>query len=225
MFIAVYCLGSLFGALANANQRHIDVDGVDRTYVLHVPTGIGPSAPLVVVLHGRGSSGDDEIGRGHWQSEADKEKFILAAPDALKSYDGIDPKRPLTVRDRLRLSYRALRGHNLARWHGGANDVGLIASLIDQVEREWKFDPSRIYLVGYSRGGFMAHKLALEMTDRLAGVAVVSPDHESTLVRAPARALPFILISGDQDPYHPVTGERPAATMARWGRSITVRLL
>ena len=216
IFISVFGLATFLGVFANANQRHLHVDGVERSYVPYVPSGLGPGAPLVVVLHGRGSSGEDEIARGRWQAKADKERFIVAAPDALKSYDGVEPKRALTVRDWLRRNYRALRGRNLARWHGGANDVGLIVSVIDRLGAEWKVDPSRIYLVGYSRGGFMAHKLALEITDRLAGVAVVSPDHEPEMTRPLARALPFILISGDQDPYHPVTGDRPAATMARW---------
>ncbi len=216
LFIPVYCLVFFLSAFANANQRQIDVDEVERSYALHVPPGIAPGAPLVVVLHGRGSSGKDEIARGRWQAKADKERFIVAAPDALSSYDGVEPKSRLMVRDWLRRKYRALRGRNLTRWHGGDNDMGLIVSMIDQLKAEWKVDPSRIYLVGYSRGGFMAHALALEITDRLAGVAVVSPDVEPEITKPPTRPLSFLLVSGDRDPFHPVTGDRPAATMERW---------
>jgi len=214
--IPIYCLALFSSAFANANQRQIDVDGIERSYALHVPSGIAPGAPLVVVLHGRGSSGEDEIARSRWQAKADKEGFIVAAPDALSSYDGIEPKRRLTVRDWVRHKYRALRGRNLPRWHGGDNDVGLIVSVIDRLGAEWKVDPSRIYLVGFSRGGFMAHELALEITNRLAGVAVVSPDVEPEIMTPPARPLSFLLVSGDRDPVHPVSGDRPAATMERW---------
>jgi poly(3-hydroxybutyrate) depolymerase len=148
--------------------------------------------------------------------EGGQGKVLVAAPNALKSYDGVEPKRTLTVRDWLRRNYRAVMGRNPARWYGGGNDVGLIVSVIDRLQAERKVDPSRIYVVGFSRGGFMAHKLALEITDRLAGVAVVSPDVEPLVKRPPARPLSFLLVTGDQDPVHPVAGDRPAATMERW---------
>jgi poly(3-hydroxybutyrate) depolymerase len=202
---------------ACANEIHsIDIDAVKRTYVLHVPADVGPGAALVVVLHGRGSSGADEMDRGHWQSKADKEKFIVAAPDALDSYVGVEHKKTPAIRDWIKRNYQALLGHNVVRWHGGRNDVKLIESVIDRVSVERRIDPSRIYIVGYSRGGFMAHRMAMEIADRLAGVAVVSPDVEPGPAKVPARPLSFLLVSGDQDPFHPVSSDRPAATMERW---------
>ena len=104
----------------------------------------------------------------------------------------------------------------LLRWDGGRNDVGLIVSMIDRVSVEQPIDRSRIYIVGFSRGGFMAHRMALEITDRLAGVAVVSPDVEPEAKKTPTRPLSFLLVSGDRDPVHPVSSDRPAATMERW---------
>jgi polyhydroxybutyrate depolymerase len=211
------CFGLLVCVPTHANEIHsMDVDGVKRSYVLHVPVGIGPSVPLVVLLHGRGSSGADEMAGGRWQTKADNEKFIVAAPDALDSYDGVEHKRPPTVRDWIRRNYRALRGRNVLRWHGGQNDVALIVSMIDRISVEWQIDQSRIYIVGFSRGGFMAHRMALEITDQLAGVAVVSPDVEPEAKKTPTRPLSFLLVSGDRDSVHPVSSDRPAATMERW---------
>ena len=211
------CFGLLVCVPTHANEiRSIDVDGVKRSYLLHVPVGIGPSVPLVVLLHGRGSSGADEMAGGRWQTKADKEKFIVAAPDALDSYDGVEHKRSPTVQDWIRRNYRALRGRNVLRWHGGPNDVALIVSMIDRISVEWQIDQSRIYIVGFSRGGFMAHRMALEITDRLAGVAVVSPDLEPEVKKASTRPLSFLLVSGDRDSVHPVSSDRPAATMERW---------
>jgi polyhydroxybutyrate depolymerase len=211
------CFGLLVCVPTHANEIHsMDVDGVKRSYLLHVPVGIGPSVPLVVLLHGRGSSGADEMAGGRWQTKADKEKFIVAAHDALDSYDGVERKRSPTVRDWIRRNYRALRGRNMLRWHGGQNDVALIVSMIDSIGVERQIDQSRIYIVGFSRGGFMAHRMALEITDRLAGVAVVSPDVEPEARKAPTRPLSFLLVSGDRDSVHPVSSDRPAATMERW---------
>ena len=192
----------------------MDVDGVKRGYVLHVPAGIGPGVPLVVVLHGNDSSGADEMAAGRWQSKADQEKFIVAAPDALSSYDGVEHERPSTVRGWIRRNYQALRGRNTERWDGGRNDVRLIASVIDRVSVEWSIDPRRIYIVGVSRGGFMADRMALEITDRLAGVAVVAPDGVPEAKKAPERPLSFLLVVGDRDPFF--FSDREAAIMERW---------
>jgi polyhydroxybutyrate depolymerase len=212
-----FCLGLALAVPATADDRHrIDVDGVERTYDVHVPPGVGADPPLVVVLHGKGSSGQEEMGKGHWHATADKNGFIVAAPDALTWYDGIDPKRELTIRDWLRHAYRVLRGRNLARWHGVPNDVKLILSMVDRIAAEHRIDRSRIYVVGYSRGGFMAHKLALEEPGRFAAIAVVSPDDEPEVTKPLARPVSFLLLTGDHDKYHPITGGRPAATMKRW---------
>jgi polyhydroxybutyrate depolymerase len=212
-----FCIGLVLAVSAKADDlRRINVDGVKRTYDLYVPPGIDAQAPLVVVLHGRGSSGRDEMARGKWRATADKGKFIIAAPDALISYDGVDPKPELSFQEWLKSRYEAIADRNMARWHGGPNDMRLIRSMIDRIAAERKIDRSRVYVVGYSRGGFMAHKLALEMPERFAAVAVVAPDEEPEVTKPPARPVSFLLLTGDHDPYHPVTGGRPAATMKRW---------
>jgi polyhydroxybutyrate depolymerase len=214
--LACFLCLSVCGPARADETRSLDIDGIKRSYALHVPVGIGPSAPLVVVLHGKASSGAEEMVAGQWQSRADKEKFIVVAPDALDSYDGVDDKRPWTLRDWLRRTYRILRGRNVVRWDGGQNDVDLIASVIDRVGVGEKIDQSRIYMVGYSRGGFMAHRMALQITARLAGVAIVSPDVEPEAKKAPKRPLSFLLVVGDRDPVLPVSADRPAAIMERW---------
>jgi polyhydroxybutyrate depolymerase len=215
--VLVFCLDLALAASAAADEHHrIDVDGIARTYDVHVPPGLTAAAPLVVVLHGRGSSGQEEIAKGDWHATADRNRFIVAAPDALTSYDGVEPRRELTIRDRLRHAYWTLRGWNLARWHGGSNDVGLILSMVDRIATKRKIDRSRIYVTGYSRGGFMAHTLALETPGQFAGVAVVSPDEEPDVTKPLARPVSFLLLTGDHDRYHPISGGRPAATMKRW---------
>jgi polyhydroxybutyrate depolymerase len=213
----VFCLGLVLATRAQAADHHrIDVDGVERTYDVYAPPGIEADAPLVVVLHGRGSSGREEMAKGHWHATADKDRFIVAAPDALTSYDGVDPKRQLSFRQWLNSLYEAIADRNMARWRGGPNDMRLIRSMIDRIGAERKIDRSRIYVVGYSRGGFMAHKLALEMPERFAAVAVVAPDEEPEVTKPPERPVSFLLLTGDHDRYHPISGGRPAATMKRW---------
>jgi len=50
------------------------------------------------------------------------------------------------------------------------DDVGYIHSLIDEMEIYFNVDPSRIYLMGHSNGGFMSYRLACETGDRFAGM-------------------------------------------------------
>lgn len=54
------------------------------------------------------------------------------------------------------------------------DDVSYLRSLIDRISLDYNIDPDRIYVIGYSNGGFMAHRLACDMSDRLAAVISIN---------------------------------------------------
>jgi len=212
--VAILAAIGLAACVPSEEQRTIEIDGVPRTYVLHVPAHVAPGAPLVIVLHGTGSNGDMDLDVRGWRKKADREGFIVAAPDALTSYDGVEPRRDRTLRDWLRKVVRAVRGRSIARWDGGANDQALIAAVIDDIDRQYAVDRRRIYAAGFSRGGFMAHVLAQNMANRLAAVAVASPNVEPES-KKPGRPVSFLFMAGDRDPVIPLE-ERPRSITDRW---------
>jgi polyhydroxybutyrate depolymerase len=204
-------------AMANGLTKvSLDVNGTSRRFYFHVPPSLDTPAPLVIVLHGSGSTGPGLLGEGKWRDKADRERFVLAAPDSLISYDGVDPRRELTLRDRARQIYRRWRGIDIGRWEGGPNDLKLIAALIDRMEREAHIDRSRVYVVGFSRGGFFAQLLALRMADRIAAIAVVAPNMEPKNAPTTDRPMPLLLMVGARDSVLPADGPRAQAIFEFW---------
>lgn len=82
----------------------------------------------------------------------------------------------------------------------GVDDVGRLAALIDAWRGRPDVDAKRIYVVGHSNGGFMAHRLACELADRIAAVASVGGAGPSEGQRcAPAAPIAVLEVHGDAD--------------------------
>jgi len=50
------------------------------------------------------------------------------------------------------------------------DDSSYLAGLLDELETQFAVDPRRVFVVGYSNGGFMAYRLACDHADRFAAV-------------------------------------------------------
>lgn len=78
------------------------------------------------------------------------------------------------------------------------DDVAFTSAIIDAVAQNACIDRAKVYAVGYSNGGFLAHRLACELSDKIAGVAsvagVMGIDDCS-----PTRAIPVLQIHGSSD--------------------------
>jgi polyhydroxybutyrate depolymerase len=102
------------------------------------------------------------------------------------------------------------------------DDVGFLSALIDTAVAEDGVDANRIYVAGYSNGGYMAQRIGCELTDKVAGIGVVSAALRVPLaaVCRPTQALSVVLMPGTDDPIIPYNGnasiESAAATVQFW---------
>ena len=97
----------------------IEVDGLTRTYHLHVPPALGPApAPLVLVFHGGGGNGPATERLTRFTALADREGFLVAFPEGVEKNwnDGREFARS-----------RAHRDH--------VDDVAFVAALLDAIRR------------------------------------------------------------------------------------------
>ncbi len=193
-------------AAGTLTTHTIVVDGLARTYTKYVPNGLPPtSVPLVVALHGTGSSGSEQATdptkpQSNWQALADSGKFVVVYPDA-RPGDG-----------------PGLEGGR-TRWNDcrsdagfvdeSVDDVAFIDALISQVSSSHNINPLRVYATGVSSGGLMSYRLALEMSDTFAAVApvvagmAVDPAGECG---DPVHPTSVLIMNGDGDPFVPWTG-------------------
>ena len=128
------------------------VFGGERPVTLLLPKGYNPAEPLplIIVLHGLGVNGEFQAIYLKLPELQQKEKFLLLAPDGTK-YNG-----------------------TLHFWNAGleteVNDVAYVESLIDEVSKVYRVDSRRVFMVGHSNGGFMAHRMACDVTSKITGI-------------------------------------------------------
>jgi polyhydroxybutyrate depolymerase len=133
--------------------------GVDRTVHVHVPKGYDATKPSPVVLdfHGYTSNGAEQNLLAHMNVKADAVTFIAVHPEGT----GTTPS-----------------------WNAGAccgdaaanatDDVGFVGAIIDELESKLCVDAHRVFATGMSNGGFLSHRLACELSTRIAAVAPVA---------------------------------------------------
>jgi polyhydroxybutyrate depolymerase len=81
------------------------------------------------------------------------------------------------------------------------DDVGFIASMMDELIEEGLVDPTRVYVTGHSNGAVMSHRLACSLGRRIAAIAPVGGTMPRDLLERlePCRAMPVLHFHGTRD--------------------------
>jgi polyhydroxybutyrate depolymerase len=167
--------------------------GLKRTYIVHLPVGYekGKSMPLLFVLHGGGGDGRKVARLTGFSRAADSAGFIVVYPNAVNGHwnDGRQVRRFKSQRTDI-------------------DDVGFIAKLADRFVRDLGADPLRVYVTGISNGGMMCHRLACELSSRIAAIAPVAAALPEPMVDScrPERGVSVLAINGTADPLVPWEG-------------------
>jgi polyhydroxybutyrate depolymerase len=132
--------------------------GADRPVKLHVPPtyACDKAAPLVIMLHGYGVTSQSEEAYLNLLAESDKRGFLYAAPDGVK--------------DATTNEYWNATDACCDYYGSKVDDAAYLSSVIKDVEAAFNVDARRVYVIGHSAGGFMAHRMACEHADQIAGV-------------------------------------------------------
>ena len=148
---------------------------------------LGERVPLLLVLHGFGVSSSLLIAKAGLNQMADQKKFAYLAPEG--------------SRDALSRPFWNAGPSCCDLEHRGMDDVKRLRELLLANLGNASIDRKRVFVVGYSNGGFMAQRLACDVGVHLAGVISVAgaaPGPE--LACAQNTALAFLEIHGDADP-------------------------
>ncbi|ESQ83765.1 alpha/beta hydrolase family esterase [Asticcacaulis benevestitus] len=163
-------------------ERSLTLDGVRRSYLILDDARPGTKAPVVILLHGGGGNGGTMISR--WQAKAHAEGLILVAPN------GMGQKAKAGTWNAGGCCGEAMTS--------GSDDVHFIGALIDQMSRSADVDANRIFVAGLSNGGMLAHRVAIAMPERLAGVAIVAGAMFGG-EPAPRAPVPILIMHGMKD--------------------------
>ena len=124
-------------------------DGKTREYILYIPLTYDglTDVPLVINMHGYGSSMTEQIVYGDFRKIADTANFIIVVPNGL------------------------LDASNIQHWNyfdaNGEDDTGFISMLIDEINSNYAVNTDRVYAAGMSNGGFMSIHLACHISNKI----------------------------------------------------------
>ena len=177
-------------------EEDLQHNGSTRFYDVFLPTGYNANndLPLVIMLHGGG--GDKNVIQAFSQLNpvANALGYIAVYPQGLE---------PLSIG-----GFSWADGRGTAADNAGVDDVGFILSLLNQLKSDYAIDDQRIYIAGFSNGGFMAQTLACEIPEEFAAAAGLgcSLGVQQAADCTTAEATPMIFVVGTADPEIPYNG-------------------
>lgn len=141
--------------------------------------------PFVLFLHGLGGNGTGFRGGLGVAELAEKYRFSYASPDG-----DFDSK-----------GRRFWNAWNACCDFDGKNPdhVAGLGKILDDARSDPKVDPARVWVLGYSNGGFMAHRLACERPGIAAIVSIAGMGPNESEPCKPAAPVRVIQIHGDAD--------------------------
>lgn len=147
---------TVLATTGHAQARTVTHDDAKRRYIVYTPESYPSDStrkyPVVLNFHGGGMTMAEQMLYTGMNRTADAEGFIVVYPQGLQQDWNVG----------FGTSYR-----------DGTDDVGFTEALLDQLQRDYRVDGSRIYAAGLSRGGFFCQRLAAELSHRIAAVASV----------------------------------------------------
>lgn len=170
--------------LSQTKDGTITIDGLERTYLIHLPekTSSVNNLPLVFVLHGHGGTGKQIMKDSEFNKLSDKEKFIAVYPNGIDKgwIDGRYDRENKSKHD----------------------DVKFISNLIDTIISQYKTDTTRIFATGMSNGGFFSFHLAYKLSNRFLAIAPVCANIPKVFknIYKPEYPVSLLLINGTKDP-------------------------
>ncbi|MBT8471139.1 MAG: alpha/beta fold hydrolase [Marinicaulis sp.] len=183
------------GAAKADEQRTIEVDGVERWFLVERPEGLAENSPLVVLLHGGTQNMQKTLSQPagkDWLRLAKDEGFLLIAPNGSNTSTGATKGRRLHWND-----HREPAGAQSSK----LDDVAFIRDVIEWAAVNHKIDRDRVYVAGGSNGGMMTFRLLIEAPEIFAaGASFIANLPHKTPTPVAAVPTPVMLINGTDDP-------------------------
>lgn len=188
ILLLCFVLGMFYSAQAQWSNKSFTHDGLTRQYRVYKPAIYNPAVPasLIIGLHGLGDNMTNFSGLG-FSYIGDTANIIFIVPQAISD---------------------AFAG---TAWNSGAgfmsyypnatvNDVGFLNALIDTARANYAINPARVYIVGFSMGGFMTERMALQSNSQIAAFASFSGTIGSGITQFnPGRSVPIAHFHGTAD--------------------------
>lgn len=142
----------------STGQHSLVVGGIERSVWLDVPVDLQPGAPLVLVFHGYTDTAEKFRTTAGFVPLVNRHGFVAAYPQGTRDSKG-------NTFFNVGYAFHA---------DSQVDDVALVATLKDQLVRDLKIDPRRVFATGMSNGGDMSYFLAAQPQPVVSAIAPVA---------------------------------------------------
>ncbi len=160
------------------------VDGVKRTALVRVPTGV--SGPLAVVFGWHGHGGRSTHSAGRWGYAEIDTASILVFPQGLPTVSPLVDKEG------------RMPGWQTSVTSEGGRDIKLFDTMLADLKKQHAVDDRRIYSMGHSNGAAFSYLLWQARPEVLAAIGSVAGSLRGD--GKPTTSLPVIHVAGEKDP-------------------------
>ena len=176
--------GSKLSKAAPEAMKKIRLKGTDRSFKVFLPNDLASSAtallPALIYFGDRKHSAEFSAKLTKLNTAAQREGFVSVYPILTRGF------APGSIEYEI-------------------EEINFATQLLRRLERSYRIDSRRVYLVGFSEGVATVHLLASRLSHRFAAVATVAGSSCMDMVRSP-RAIPVLHIHGTNDVFIPENG-------------------
>jgi poly(3-hydroxybutyrate) depolymerase len=166
-------------------MKTITWDGQERQYLEYVPASYSETeaAPVLFMLHGMGDDINNFFQATQIKNVADQQGWIVVCPQALDfNYENAllggsyDFGTCWNVGSTVSVSFE-MYGFPISfdvTVNENVDDEGFLMATLTTLEEEYNVDQNKIFFAGFSLGGFMSHRMAIQHGDIVNAIAAVS---------------------------------------------------
>ena len=137
-----------------AQIQHLQWQDIQREYLVKIPAEHDETMPIMYFLHGLGDNITRLDNEFHFQQIADNFGWMMVIPQALNEGYGT--------------MWNAYLNYSTT------DDSGFLMALLDSLSIQYPVNQDSVFFTGFSMGGFMTHRMAIEHGDRITACAPVS---------------------------------------------------
>ena len=177
--LAVMALG-----LNAQTTKTLTWDGQERQYIEYVPTTYSATQPAAVMflLHGMGDTMDNMFQATQIQRVAEDQGWIIICPQALNfnyvndMFGSYDFGTCWNVGSTVAVSFEfyGMPFSFDVTVNEDVDDEGFLMAALEATKAEYNVDQDRVFFAGFSLGGFMSHRMAIQHGDAINAIAAVS---------------------------------------------------
>ena len=151
--VVLLAVAMAFSVAVQAQTRNFSWGNIQRQYLLFEPSDRTGALPVMYFLHGLGDNITRCANEMHFDNLAERYGWVIVVPQATN------------------VSGATMWNAGLG---GTADDAGFLLALLDSLVADGKVNADSVFFTGFSMGGFMTHRMAIEHGDRITACAPVS---------------------------------------------------